>query len=684
MNKVEFHVKTKYSLDKDSTIDIEALLWNIKENNERGVIFVDKDSIIGFSKIESIYKKLCEVDNNFKSIKIGYGVEVTSIIEDIESNIVIVVKNQNGLNNLYEIMTKYINEYNKRISIDEVLKYKDNLLVGIIANDKMLGVDLSIFDYIEINDKKYISKLKNYKEKLMYSNMPNALSNDEILAKKVLYFHQKIDNKLESRVYKDTKSILKEFDDEDIVIKNSNMIFDNLDRIIINDDKFYITNVDNFNKFEMLVRDSFNIKYRNPSLKNLKRLDEELKLIKELNYTYVYKFLISVSKYIRDEKQYYQLGGFINNSLVAYVLNITEVEPYRLPYELFFSEIPKIEFIVSEKFYYKKLFKFIMNNYKDELVRCNYYFKLNDSNIPRIIKHYEIMKKCNFNSKDKDYICSVLKDIPLFTKTTFSSFYLIPRDMNFIPYIKDNTSIKSTYYDYKDLKNNFVNINFRLNDDIEKINNLINKTNYVVYEYNDGRVFNLFRNTEELECKFNILNRNTGTLNIRHFDDVKLENKLVNIHNIWINDLVKVLVGNNILEDDLYIDLKNRCLEDVDIFNVINSLKESEKILISKSNILNKIKISYTLMYYKLYYPLEYYFETLKDINYNVLNERVYSYKIINIKNRYYKLENSNKDNLCLSEIEEYKLLEILLEMYERNIKYSIVNKKIIVEGTNK
>ena len=89
-------------------------------------------------------------------------------------------------------------------------------------------------------------------------------------------------------------------------------------------------------------------------------------------------------------------------------------------------------------------------------------------------------------------------------------------------------------------------------------------------------------------------------------------------------------------------------------------------------------------MYYKLYYPLEYYFETLKDINYNVLNERVYSYKIIDIKNRYYELENSNKDNLCLSEIEEYKLLEILLEMYERNIKYSIVNKKIIVEGTNK
>lgn len=684
MNRVELHVKTKYSLDKDSTIDIEALLWNIKENNERGVIFVDKDSIIGFPKIESIYKKLCEVDNSFENIKIGYGVEVTSIIEDIESNIVIVCKNQKGLNNLYEIMTKYINEYNKKISIKEILKYRDNLLVGIIANDKNLELDLSIFDYIEINDKKHVFKLKNYKEKLVYSNMPNALSNDEILAKKVLYFYQKIDNNSECRVYKDTKSLLKEFDDEDIVIKNSNMIFDNLGRIIINDDKFYITNIDDFNEFKMLVRDSFNIKYRNPNLKNLKRLDEELKLIKELNYTNVYKFLISVSKYIRDEKQYYQLDGFINNSLVAYVLNIIKTEPYRLPYELFFSEMPKIEFIVSEKFYYNKLFKFIMNNYKDELVRCNYYFKLNDSNIPRIIKHYEIMKKYVFDSKDKDYICSVLKDIPLFTKTIFSSFYLIPRNMNFIPYIKDNTFIKNTYYDYKDLKNNFVNISFRLNDDIENINNLINKTNYVVSECNDEKVFNLFRNTEEFGCKFTILNRNTGTLNIRYFDDGKLENKLVNIHNIWIDDLVKVLVDNNILEDDLYINLKNRGLEDVDIFNVINSLKESGKTLLSRAFILNKIKVSYILMYYKLYYPIEYYFEILKDINYNVLNEKVYSCEIMDIKNRYYELENSNKDNLCVSELEEYKLLEILLEMYERNIKYSIVNKRIIVEGTSK
>ena len=39
MKKIEVHCKTKYSTDKDSTIDIESVLWNAKENKEKGIIF---------------------------------------------------------------------------------------------------------------------------------------------------------------------------------------------------------------------------------------------------------------------------------------------------------------------------------------------------------------------------------------------------------------------------------------------------------------------------------------------------------------------------------------------------------------------------------------------------------------------------------------------------------------------
>ena len=34
MKKIEMHCKTKYSTDKESTIDIETVLWNAKENKE--------------------------------------------------------------------------------------------------------------------------------------------------------------------------------------------------------------------------------------------------------------------------------------------------------------------------------------------------------------------------------------------------------------------------------------------------------------------------------------------------------------------------------------------------------------------------------------------------------------------------------------------------------------------------
>ena len=155
----------------------------------------------------------------------------------------------------------------------------------------------------------------------------------------------------------------------------------------------------------------------------------------------------------------------------------------------------------------------------------------------------------------------------------------------------------------------------------------------------------------------------------------------MNISNIWIQDLEKILmnVNHGIIKDDLYNNLKMRNLDDVAIFNVINYLKDSNKLLVPKAFILNKIRISYMQMYYKLYYPKEYYSEMLSNIDYNFIYDGVYSYSFDNIKKRYFELKEINKIDLGLQEYEEFKLLEILIEMYERGIKYSIVDKKITV-----
>ena len=686
MKKIEVHCKTKYSIDKDSTIDIEAVLWNAKENKEKGIIFVDKDSIVAFPKIEKVYKKLCEKDETFKQFKIGYGVQLTTIINDKEYGVIVLIKNNEGLEQLYKTMSEYLNKYERKIPINELINL-DNFLIGLILNEKNINLDLSMFDYLEVNNDIDISNIKD-KEKIVYSNIPNALFEGELKAKEVLYVHQKLDKVPSCRLYKDTEATLKDFNNEEIVITNSNMLFDNLDNVTINDDKFYTTHVDNFNEFENLVRNTFKKKYKNPSKTTINRLNEELNLIKDLDYTYVYILLMMITKYCKKENEYYQLDGYVNNSLVAYILELTEIEPFNLPYELFFSEIPKIELIISPEFYNEKLVKYIMEKFEKELIRCNYQFKLKDKYTRRVIKHYEIKKKQELDSSTKDYICNILEDIPLYKESRSHLFYLIPKGkdiFDFTPYEKgttfSNDKLKGAHYDYHDLRNNFISIQFILNEDVKNITNLINKTNLKIKFCNDKRVFNLFRNTEEFGCKFNILDKSTGTLNIRYFGDNELENKLMNISNIWIQDLEKILmdINHGIIKDDLYNNLKMRNLDDVVIFNVINSLKDNNKLLVSKAFILNKIRIAYMQMYYKLYHPKEYYNEMLSNIDYNFIYDGVYSYSFDNIKKRYFELKETNKLDLDLQEYEEFKLLEILIEMYERNIKYSIADKKIIV-----
>lgn len=692
MKKVELHVKTKYSTDKDSTIDIEAILWNAKENGEKGIVFVDKDSIMAFQKIEKIYKEMCSKDKSFKNFKIRYGVQLTSTINGVENEIIVLVKKQQGLKDLYKLMSLYLDKYNKKIPINEIINLRENLLLGVMIDENNFNADLPIFDYIEINNPKYVYKIKNeYKNKIIYSNIPNSLFEGEIKAKEVLYLHQKIDSMPECRLYLDTEDTLKEFNDKEIVITNSNKIFDNLDDIVINDETFYTTHVDNFDEFETLVRNRFKRTFRNPSQDTINRLNYELELIKALDYTYVYILLMIITKYCKSENQYYQLDGYINNSIVAYILELTDIEPYNLPCELFFSEIPKIEFIISPEFYTQKMLKFIMEKFKNELIKCNYHFKLNKKNIQRVVKHYEIKTKQKLNSDEKDYICNVLEGVPLYKEQLSHSFFIIPKDKDIFDFTPCETGTifiknKGTYFDCYDLNNNLINLKFILNDDIKNITSLINKTKSKVKFCNDKKVFNLFRNTEEFGCNFNILDKRTGTLNIRLFDDKELENKLVNITNIWLDDLIDILIKINhgIIKDDLYNNLKRRNLDDVAIFNVINYLQSSDKLIVSKAFILNKIRISYMQMYYKLYYPKEYYEEMLSNIEYQYIYKGVYSYSDSIIKKRYYELNEKNKLNLDLQEYEEFKLLQILIEMNERSINYSIIDQKVIVEENNK
>ena len=224
-------------------------------------------------------------------------------------------------------------------------------------------------------------------------------------------------------------------------------------------------------------------------------------------------------------------------------------------------------FIINPEFYYKKLYKYISN--KCNLVKCRYGFKINNENVFRVIKNYELKTHNYLDLNTKDYISNLLVDIPLYNDLYSNSFYLLPNDY-LIPYNKEGT-----IYDYHDLSNNLIMIKFLPNEKIQYSDDL--------KVHNNKEVYNLIRTTKET---------------IPYFDDLKYE--LENKPNLWFDDLIDILAKKHglLIEDNLFNYLKSLNLDDINIFSILNKLKDKE-IIIPKANLINKCHIAYSYAYKK-------------------------------------------------------------------------------------
>ena len=83
---------------------------------------------------------------------------------------------------------------------------------------------------------------------------------------------------------------------------------------------------------------------------------------------------------------------------------------------------------------------------------------------------------------------------------------------------------------------------------------------------------------------------------IIYFEDYKYI--LENTPNLWFDDLVKILSNKYLIEDEVYNYLKDINIDDINIFNIINKLKENKKI-IPKANLINKSYLAYCYVYNK-------------------------------------------------------------------------------------
>ena len=136
------------------------------------VVVASYNEVDNFPKVERYIKK-----NNLTS-KVIYGVKVLMLINEIKVPVIILVRNQVGLKNLYKIIS-LIKTKNKKqfISKEEMVSYSEGLLYGLNVldmdfvykeiSDEDIMNDMMWYDFIFIDEKKNLLNKQEYLKKMI-------------------------------------------------------------------------------------------------------------------------------------------------------------------------------------------------------------------------------------------------------------------------------------------------------------------------------------------------------------------------------------------------------------------------------------------------------------------------------------------------------------------------------------
>lgn len=326
MNYVPLYIKTDYSL-LSSIIKIDDLIQKAKEYHYTALTITD-NNMYG---VMDFYKKC--IKNNIKPI---IGLEVKDII--------LYAKNYDGYKNLIKINTNV-----KNIEIKDLEKYSSNLICIIPFRKREL--------YSTIN-KIYENTFIGYSNIEEYNNLDKNVA---IYLKETLYL-----NKGEGK-YLDYLIALKDGKTTDEIENNktNNYLLNkeqikNIDKTIYNNQKIFElcntqikfhndllpvyncpNNLDSFSYLKQLCIEGLKSAFGNKVNKTYQeRLKYELNIINNMGFCNYFLVVWDYVKYAKENNILVGPGrGSAAGSLVAYLLNITTIDPlkYNLLFERFLN-----------------------------------------------------------------------------------------------------------------------------------------------------------------------------------------------------------------------------------------------------------------------------------------------------------------------------------------------------------
>lgn len=540
-NRIELCCHTKMS----TLQGINSAREYVEEAINRGyksIAITDTDSTQSFFYADE-YLRLYTSNTDFKII---YGSEMHfKISENTDKlySIYIYVKEQKGLKNLYELISKaYRNIINGTPVIykEDLIEYRSGLLYAAIGNHSEVYQNIEVpnindimnfYDFIGIepsesnqNTNIKISELCSKNNKLLIGTSEcNFINKEDCKCNEVLNFYKKnFDIKYgNNKYFHTTEELIKSFDyienSKEIVIDNPTKITEQIENITVMPQRISYSGNGAANKIiSKKCYDKAKEIYGTVLPEKVKeRLELELNSIENNNYAIIYQVTSEIVEYSNKLGYEVTSRGSAGNSFVAYLLGITDINSIEcnLPYEFFtgkdYDKEPDIDLNFSEKIR-PKIFEFLQEKYgKDKIIWCSTIATINYKTLESCYKEYVKAFKIQNISNGKT-IVDKLYGIKSSTGEQPGGILIIPENMEITDIcpteIGENGHIK-THNNYYSICNTGLYRFDLLESDIQTmLHELEKETNIKSKEINlkDKETLKLFKHANDLSYPVSI------------------------------------------------------------------------------------------------------------------------------------------------------------------------------------
>ena len=522
--RIELHCHTCGSR-MNGTAGSTDIFRYARQEGIKAIAFTDYDTISTYPEIQT----LAEV--KYEDVKPIYGIELL-VAEDIISPVegmskvecngmpsyyvLVLVRNEQGLKNLYQIINESIDINRPCISWSRLLELKEGLLIGSgcsvgeVFHSIMKGLPdvivteiASRYDFIEVqpvtnnlwlidSDKasniKDINDIKDINLKIIdlgkRLNIPivatsdaHYVTKDNHLSRAVLMNAKGwLDEAKGDLHIRTTKEMLEEFSylpiekAQEIVIDNTNMIANMIESIEPIPNQYYCVKIAKADEtLRNICEKELNSKYMMNGIvpeyvKN--RLNNELHNIEVNGFAEIYLHYADIIKKNNLKPSQYSLKGLGASSIVAYLLGISKVNPLskRCPlYVEFFAGLdgnkePRFDLIVDENAY--EQVRGTLNNLDGVgvYVWATKNIRPTETRINAWIEEFEDNNDCVLINGERQQVIDDLRNVVVANGRRLpGTFFIVPKGKeNLLPRVKDLTGKERVFpFSWYDVDNIF-------------------------------------------------------------------------------------------------------------------------------------------------------------------------------------------------------------------------------------